>query len=526
MRHGYKVCIVAAGIGSRMGDFTEELNKALLPLNYKPVISHIIEQFSPTVPMVVVLGYRKETLRQYLEMAHPGRQFEFVEVDRYSGEGTGPGYSLLAAKNSLQCPFLLTTADTIVAEKPKPPNYNWVGVAEVEDTSRFCSYNIQDGAVVEIYDKIKTSNRYAFIGLAGVKDYADFWNSLETNHAIIGGEVQWSNGFEGLLQKTLVAEHFTWHDTGTPESYSETCKAFKSDFANFDKKGEQIYFVGDRVIKYFQDARIAADRVERSRILAGLVPAITAQSANFYAYKKVEGRVLASELTNSKFQRYIEWLSHNLWTQKKLEGEELEAFRKACLSFYRDKTILRTSKFHEKTRIPDIENTINGVRVPRLAEMLKKVDWEALSNGVPSRIHGDLQFDNVVVAQEGAGQEFVLLDWRHEFAGLLEYGDLYYDFGKLYYAVNMSHEAINRGLYSVKREGEKVDIDFYSKYTIASCRPIYEKFLLSKGHSLNKVKLIHALIHLNMSPLHHAPFDELLFYIGKLELYQSLYQKA
>jgi len=525
MSHKYKICIVAAGIGSRMGDFTDELNKAMLPLCYKPVISHIIEQFPSTVPVVVVLGYKKETLRQYLELAHPERQFEFFEVDKYTGTGTGPGYSLLAAKPALQCPFLLTTIDTIVAEKPKPPNYNWVGVAEVDDTSRFSSYNIQDGAVVEIYDKIKTSNKHAFIGLAGVKDFAEFWESLETNRAISGGEVQWSNGFEGLLPKTLVAEHFTWHDTGTPESYAQTCKEFKSDFKNFDKKGEQIYFVGENVVKYFKDRKVVSDRVERSRILAGLVPKVIAHSENFYAYKKVPGQVLAAELTHSKFQQYIDWLSRNLWTEHKLDEKQTEEFRKACLAFYRDKTLGRIAKFHEKTRIPDTENVINGVRVPRLSEMLKKVDWELLSNGVPSRMHGDLQFDNVV-ALPGDEPRFVLLDWRHEFSGILEYGDLYYDLGKLYYAVNMSHEAINSDLYSVKREGDRVGIDFYSKYSISSCKPIYEKFLLSKGYSLNKVKLIHAIIHLNMSPLHHAPFDELLFYLGKLELYQCLYQKV
>jgi len=526
MTHTYKICIVAAGIGSRMGDFTDELNKALLPLNYKPVISHIVEQFPTTVPIVVVLGYRKETLKQYLQLAHPDRRFEFVEVDKYAGVGTGPGYSLFAAKDNLQCPFLLTTVDTIVSEKPKPPNYNWVGVSEVEDTSRFCSYNIQDGAVVEIFDKIKTSNKHAFIGLAGIKDYIEFWGSLETNRAIIGGEVQWSNGFEGLIGKTLVAEPFTWHDTGTQESYAETCKAFKSDFKNFDKKGEQIYFVGDRVVKYFCDPKIVADRVERSRILEGLVPKVTAHTENFYAYKKVSGQVLAAELTHSKFQRYLEWLSANLWKERKLDATKTEEFHKACLAFYKDKTLSRIAKFHEKTRILDTENVINGVHVPRLQEMLKKIDWESLSNGVPALIHGDLQFDNVVVSRERDGPEFVLLDWRHEFSGLLEYGDLYYDLGKLYYAVNMSHEAINNNLYSVKKEGDRVSIDFYSKYSITSCKPIYEKFLLSKGYSMNKVKLMHALIHLNMSPLHHAPFDELLFYLGKLELYQCLYQKV
>jgi hypothetical protein len=85
---------------------------------------------------------------------------------------------------------------------------------------------------------------------------------------------------------------------------------------------------------------------------------------------------------------------------------------------------------------------------------------------------------------------------------------------------------INRNLLSVNREGERVSIDFYNKFSVVSCRAVFEKFLVGKGFSLNKVKLIHALIHLNMSPLHHKPFDELLYYLGKLELYQCLYQKG
>jgi len=196
------------------------------------------------------------------------------------------------------------------------------------------------------------------------------------------------------------------------------------------------------------------------------------------------------------------------------------------MSFYRAKTLSRIAQFYEKKRIHDSETVVNGVLTPRLSEMLNKVDWEMLSVGTPSGFHGDLQFDNVVVPKNPADGEFVLLDWRQEFAGIIEYGDLYYDFGKLYYAVNISHEAINNNLYSVERVGEKINIDFYTKYSISSCKSAYEKFLLSRGYSLNKVRLIYALILLNMSPLHHAPFDELLYYLGKLELYLSLYQKV
>ena len=39
------VIIPTAGTGSRMGNFTKDLNKALLPYKNKPILSHIIDQF-------------------------------------------------------------------------------------------------------------------------------------------------------------------------------------------------------------------------------------------------------------------------------------------------------------------------------------------------------------------------------------------------------------------------------------------------------------------------------------------------
>ena len=41
----YKVCIPTAGTGSRVSEFTSGLNKSLLEINNKPVISYIITHF-------------------------------------------------------------------------------------------------------------------------------------------------------------------------------------------------------------------------------------------------------------------------------------------------------------------------------------------------------------------------------------------------------------------------------------------------------------------------------------------------
>ena len=100
----YKVCILTAGIGSR--SFDKNINKAILPIDKKAVISHIIEKFNKNQIFVIALGHNGNQVKQYLFHAHPKTKFEFVNVDNYFKPGSGPGYSLLCCKKKLNCPFI------------------------------------------------------------------------------------------------------------------------------------------------------------------------------------------------------------------------------------------------------------------------------------------------------------------------------------------------------------------------------------------------------------------------------------
>ncbi|MEK6840537.1 MAG: HAD hydrolase-like protein [Nanoarchaeota archaeon] len=223
----YKVCILAGGIGSRMGDFSKTFNKAMIPVQGKPSICHIIEKFPEDVEMVVVVGYKKETIIDYLVHAYPKRKFVFFEVEKHSGPGAGPGYAVLECKHLLQCPFIFFAADTLIKEEVPEPNENWFGIAEVDDTSRFCSATIdKNNKISKIDDKIKCDNKYAFIGLAGIKDYNVFIDTLEKDKSLIKGEIQVSNGFKGLMEKGMKGVVFTWFDTGDQNSYKHALENY------------------------------------------------------------------------------------------------------------------------------------------------------------------------------------------------------------------------------------------------------------------------------------------------------------
>jgi len=523
----YKVCILAAGIGGRMNELSAYINKAILPVNFKATISYIVEKFPEDIEIIIAVGHRKETIIDYLSLAHPERKFTYVEIDKYVGPGTGPGYSLLKCRDYLKCPFVFSTSDTMVIEDIPLPDRNWFGIAPVKETEPYCTVKIKNNLICQLDDKIKTNNKFAFIGLAGVYDYEDFFLALERNKDIISGEIQVSNGFKKLIEKQLVPNGFTWFDTGTFENYTETDKNFSGNDKKFDfsKGNEFIYFVNNRVIKFFADENIAKNRCQRAeKYLKGLCPDIEKQKGSFYSYQKVNGHTLYSVL-NAKIARdFFIWAKSNLWQERNLSSDQKDRFYSACHKFYHDKTMRRIKLFFDKTGVEDVANNINGIPVPPLKELLDKVDWENISRGIPSNFHGDLQFDNILINQNASDSrnKFVLLDWRQDFGGLIDTGDLYYDLAKLYGGMILSYQLIKEGMFSFDMGNTDVYYNFFTKHNLSEAKEEYELFLKQHNFDLKRIKLITSIIFLNMAPLHNNPFNLLLHYLGRSLLYRSL----
>lgn len=522
----YKVCILAAGVGSRMGSLSDHINKALLPVNFKAMLSHIIEKFPESIEIVIAIGHKKETIKDYLSLAHPERKINYVEVDKYMGPGTGPGYSLLQCKNHLQCPFIFFAADTLVIEKIPEPDNNWFGIAPVKETEKYCTIKIKNNLIYQLDDKIKTNNKFAFIGLAGVRDSDVFFKALEKDKELKSGEIQVSNGFTSLIEKKLNPIGFTWFDTGTLENYQETNQSFSGGNKQFDfSKGDEfIYFVNGRVIKFFADPEITQKRVLRAEKLRGLSPEIESRKGNFYSYKRVDGQVLYNILDRRLVRDFLQWTKSNLWKKFRLDVGKKEEFYLACRRFYYDKTLKRVNKFYEKTGLEDGWSTINGVQVPPLKDLLDKVDWDYLSKGILVNFHGDLQFDNVLVTVDPNSnlQKFIFLDWRQDFGGLIDYGDLYYDLAKLYGGMTLSYQLVKKGEFSFDMSGSSVYYNFSMGNDLVEAKEEYESFIRENGFDFKKIRLLTSLIFLNMSPLHKDPFDLMLYHMGKLKLYYAL----
>ena len=72
-----RVIIPTAGLGKRLQNLTKDLNKSLITVANKPVISHIIDSFPNSTEYVIPLGYQGEKVKEFLKLAYPKKIFFF-----------------------------------------------------------------------------------------------------------------------------------------------------------------------------------------------------------------------------------------------------------------------------------------------------------------------------------------------------------------------------------------------------------------------------------------------------------------
>jgi len=517
----YRVLITTSGLGLRLGDFTKYTNKSLIRIKERPVISYIVENYPKSTEFVVTLGYYGNHIKQFLEIAYPERKFIFVRVAKYQGKGSSLLSSMLKARKFLQMPFIFHACDTLVFEKIPPPNRNWSGGFKGIDSANYRSFDVVDDFIEKFYDKGVISPDFLHIGLVGIFDYKIFWeeasqlyNKNKNDQSL--SDVQIIDRMIKNGERFYAVEFKEWHDTGNVRSLFETWSKFSDLTRTMDKPGAATFFVNSHVIKFFWDENRLEQRVKRAELLKGFVPKISTYSKNFLKYRYIKGNLLSRSILPKDFLKFLEWLQNEFW--KNAEIENKDKFVSDCKRFYFDKTVERTNIFFNDLNMVDTEDFINGTKVPKLSKILSRVDFDYLSNGIPSRFHGDLILDNAIEK----GNKFVLLDWRENFSGNLGVGDRYYDLAKLNHNLCINHEVVNKELFTIKVEGSKVFCDILRHNRLIECQNIFYKFVDRYDYDLRKIKILTSLIWLNMSPLHQHPFDLFLFYFGKYNLWRAI----
>ena len=242
-----------------------------------------------------------------------------------------------------------------------------------------------------------------------------------------------------------------------------------------------------------------------------------------YAYKKADGEVLSEKINIPRFIKLLKESSF-FWKDITLSSEELDNFRNQCLDFYKNKTEKRIDLFFKKFNHKDTITYINGEKVPKIEDLFHDLDWNNLKDGIPSYFHGDFHFENILF--NDVTNKFTFLDWRQDFSSNIKCGDRYYDFAKLMHGLIVSHKIIENNLYSVHWLNEEINFDLNRKFNLIQCENYFINWIDNNGYSSRKVNLLTSLIYLNIAGLHHYPYSELLFSLGKSMLHKNINQES
>ena len=506
------VLITTSGIGSRLGEYTNYTNKSLIRVGDKFAICHIIDKFDPTTTrFVITLGYHGNLVHEFLDLAYTNIKFTYVTVDKFHGEGSRLGYSLLQASSELQCPFTFFCCDSIILDDiPEPGAVNVMYVAESRDASSYSTININGSSILKINSKGEKVFDYAYTGVSHIHDFKHYWSVLQ--------KIYDSKPLDNTLSDIEVLKQLhmdykvlsKWFDIGNVNSYTTAHNNFICKYNVLYKKEESICFLEDKVIKFFSNEKKNCDRVERAKSLGSIVPRILGNSPHFFAMELIDGCVLSEHYVHGEVYNVLKWAQKNLWIDENVNPVN----SLTCNEFYMSKTHDRIRELNISNEI----NSINGVETQPIHDLLKRVDWEGMCTDKLFKFHGDFIMDNIIKTHDS----YKLIDWRQDFGGNVSHGDMYYDLAKFRHNIIFNHLNVESGLFTLRFEPNNVIVDLKCNYFLMKQLEDFDRFVVENNLNLKKIKILTSLIWLNMAPLHEFNISFFLFYFGKYNLHLEL----
>lgn len=517
------VVIPSAGIGSRLDLHTKNFNKSMIQLGDTPVISRIIDSYPKNTRFIVITGYKGTHIKEYIKLVYPKKNIKIVKVDLFDGPGSGLSYSLSKSLRYIDEPFFFHANDTIFSDKKFYSKINKDTMfvhKENCDTMKYATVEIKKN-YKKIHNKLNYFRKdyYNYTGVAYIKNYLKFKKIIK-NFKLNDGELSY---FKSLDANKINFRFIKgWYDIGSKETKEDAENFFQNTKSILPKYDQGIFFKKNYVFKFFTNSKIIDKRFERSKLLKPHVPYLLKKTKYFYVYKFHKGTIFSKlKNKNKEFPKLLNWLNGSFWKKIKLNHLKKFNFQQRCNSFYYEKSLSRINYLYEKNNVCDQIEYINNYKTEKISNMFEKINWKELNDGIPVNFHGDLHFENIIKTKK----KILLLDWREDFSGIKRYGDIYYDLAKINHGLIIDHSVIKSSKFSVNINKKKINIKFLQPKENINCQSDLFRFLKENDYCKRKVKIITALIFLNIAGLHHYPYSIFLYYLGKIMLSKSLKEK-
>lgn len=505
------VLILAAGLGTRMLELTNNVNKGLLPINNNAIISHIIEKFDKSMEFVIAVGSKSNSIKDYCFLNHFDLNIKFVDVDNFESAGSGPGYSALCCKDFLQKPFYFITVDCLIIDKIPLIDGNWLSVSHTSFPEKYSTVKIDNTTknIVEVVNKKTDGYDLAFTGLAAILDYQIFWDELKKDKS---GEI--ISAFRSIKNyPTLKIKNLNWVDTGNYDDYNHAKALMKDNPLSLIKNNGEITYRNIEkklFLKFISDSKIIERKGIRSKFLNGLIPDEFEVKNNFLKYKWENGKTLYEINSIDIYKKFIDYLFADII----MESIKFEIEESIFKDFYYIKTKNRIDLFvsQNNSEYMDATYQINGKNYPSFLSLFQKIDFTKLYDSIGyEKFHGDLQFDNILFDNDT--DKFTYIDWRDSFSHITNGGDIYYDLAKLYGGILISYlDAKKESAIEFNEGNHSVNFKLPSTKELSIVKLYFEKKIIHEGYDIDKIKLLTSIIFINMSPLHEMKFSKALWF--------------
>ena len=236
-----RAIILAAGMGKRLGKYTKDGTKCMVPVNGKALVDYALEsiQDAGIRDVTIVVGYRKQKLIDHIGGRYPGLSIEYIANDIY--DKTNNIYSLWLARDRMaENDILLLESDLIFEPallhelvEAKEPNLavvsrfeSWMDgtVTLLDDDDKIVSVVDKDHFKwTDIGSYYKTVNIYKFSKEFSTRYYLPF---LDAYLKAFGDNIYYEQVLkvltflENIDLKALTIEGSRWYEIDDPHDLS------------------------------------------------------------------------------------------------------------------------------------------------------------------------------------------------------------------------------------------------------------------------------------------------------------------
>ncbi|MCX6812096.1 MAG: nucleotidyltransferase family protein [Candidatus Berkelbacteria bacterium] len=232
-----KAIILVGGEGTRLRPFTFELPKAMLPVQGKPMVLHVIEQLKihGISEIILAIGYKGHKIREYFGDGHQfGLNIKYVVEDKPLGTA-GP---LRLAKKYLTESFFIVWGDILshldltdlMYFHKEHGGLATVALTTVSDPSRYGVAMMNGNKIVGFIEKPKLEEAPSKLinsGLAIMEPEIIEKYVPKRGKAMVEYDIYPRLAADGKLFGYPFQGQ--WFDTGTHESYEKAIKEWKSE---------------------------------------------------------------------------------------------------------------------------------------------------------------------------------------------------------------------------------------------------------------------------------------------------------